>query len=99
MGAVSETAVGVRVKVRLTPRASRDEIAGLRDGGEGALAVRVTAPPAENRANRALCKLIARELGIAKGRVVVVAGGKSRDKVVEIEGFDASAVREWLARR
>lgn len=101
-----------RITVRLTPRASRDEVVGFREarGGGGkphggadalgaVLVVRVTAPPAENRANQALCKLLARELGVAKGRVAVVSGGKSRDKTVEIEGVDAATVRDRLARQ
>jgi uncharacterized protein (TIGR00251 family) len=78
----------------LTPRASREQITGIKDD---ALQVRVTAPPAENRANQALCKLLARELGVARSKVVVVAGGKSRDKVVEITGLDAATVKARLA--
>lgn len=93
MDPVTEVDGGARLKVRLTPRASRDEIAGVRDG---ALVVRVTAPPAENRANLALCKLLARRLGVAKGRVSVVGGGKSRDKVIEIAGVDAKDAQKRL---
>lgn len=63
---------------------------------DGALVVRVTAPPAENRANQVLCKLLARRLGVAKGRVAVVGGGKSRDKVVEVEGMGPGEAREKL---
>lgn len=93
MSAVSESKGRVRISVRLSPRASRDEIGEVRNGS---LVVRVTAPPAENRANQGLCKLLARRLGLAKGQVAVTGGAKSRDKVVEVEGLDAGEVRSKL---
>jgi uncharacterized protein (TIGR00251 family) len=83
-----------RLAVRVQPRARRDEIAGER---AGALLVRVTAPPVEGRANEALCKLVAKRLKIAPGRVSVVRGAASRDKVVEVEGMDADELRGALA--
>ena len=61
----------VRLSVRLTPRASRDAIAGFE--GE-TLRVRVTAPPVEGRANRALVRLLAKRLGLPRGAVRVVTG-------------------------
>ena len=48
--------------VRLQPRASRNELSGMRDG---VLIARVTAPPVDGRANAALCKLIAGQAGVA----------------------------------
>ena len=60
------------ISVRLQPRASRDEITGLRD--DGVLVVRVTAPPVDGRANDALCKLLAKRLDVAPSRVSVVRG-------------------------
>jgi uncharacterized protein (TIGR00251 family) len=83
-----------RIAVRLQPRASRDEIVGLRDG---TLVVRVSAPPVDGRANSALCKLIARRAGVAASRVSVVRGERSRDKLVEVEGVDAEALAAALA--
>jgi uncharacterized protein (TIGR00251 family) len=82
-----------RIAVRVQPRARRDEIAGERDG---ALLVRVTAPPVEGKANDALRKLLAKRLGIAPGRVSVVHGASGRKKVVEIEGLNDEAVRHRL---
>ena len=84
---------GARIKVRLQPRASRDEIVGLRDG---ILVVRVTAPPVDGRANAALCRLIARRAGVAASRVAVVRGERSRDKLVEVDGVGPDALAKAL---
>jgi uncharacterized protein len=79
-----------RLAVRVQPRARRNEIAGERGGS---LLVRVTAPPLEGKANAAVCRLLARRLGLAPGRVAVVRGASSRDKLIEIDGIDADEVR------
>lgn len=83
------------VAVRLQPRASRDEIVGLRDG---VLVVRVSAPPVDGRANKALCKLIARRAGVAPTRVAVVRGERARDKLVLVEGVAPAALAAALER-
>ena len=83
----------VRLSVRLTPRASREEIAGFE--GE-TLRVRVTAPPVEGRANRALVRLLAKRLGVPRGAVRVVTGQTSRSKVVAIAGLAATELRRRL---
>jgi uncharacterized protein (TIGR00251 family) len=83
-----------RIAVRLQPRASRDEIVGLRDG---ILVVRVMAPPVDGRANRALCKLVAQRAGVAPSRVSVVRGARSRDKLVAVEGVEPDALAAALA--
>lgn len=72
-----------RIEIRLIPRAPCDEIAGRR---AGRLLVRVTAPPVDGKANSALCRLLAERAGVARSKVRIVAGARSRDKVVEIEG-------------
>jgi uncharacterized protein YggU (UPF0235/DUF167 family) len=46
----------------------------------------------DGRANRALCRLIAKQVGVAPSRVTVVRGAKSRDKVVMVEGVTAEAM-------
>jgi uncharacterized protein (TIGR00251 family) len=91
-GVGSDAPVG-RIAIRVQPRAARDEIAGAR---EGALLVRVTAPPVDGRANEAACKLIAKRLGVAPSRVSVVRGAAARDKLVEVEGLQAEALRRAL---
>lgn len=82
-----------RIAVRLQPRASRDEIVGARDS---VLLVRVTAPPVDGRANRALCRLIADRVGVAPSCVTVIRGEHSRDKLVGIEGLDQAGAATAL---
>jgi uncharacterized protein YggU (UPF0235/DUF167 family) len=60
--------------------------------------VRVTAPPVDGKANAALCALVADRVGVAAGRVSVVRGASSRDKVVRVEGVAAEAARTALLR-
>jgi uncharacterized protein (TIGR00251 family) len=83
----------MELRVRVTARASRDELAGLRDG---VLHVRVSAPPVDGKANQAVCKLIARALGVGKTSVTVVRGERSRDKVVRIDGVEPETARSRL---
>lgn len=84
----------VTLRVRLTPRGGRDEVV-LRD--DGSLAVRVAAPPVDGRANDALCRVVAKALGVAPSRVTLVKGARSREKALRVEGLDAADVRERLA--
>jgi uncharacterized protein len=83
-----------RISVRLRPRGRGDELLGFE---EGVLRARVSAPPTDGRANRALCKLIAARVGVAPSRVAVVHGGKSRDKVVEVQSLGADELARRLA--
>ncbi|HTX15765.1 MAG TPA: DUF167 domain-containing protein [Candidatus Baltobacteraceae bacterium] len=80
---VQELAGAVTFAVRVIPRASCDAIEG---GHNGALKVRLTAPPVDDRANGALIRLIAQRLNVPKSAVRIVAGEKSRTKRVEIAG-------------
>ena len=75
-----------RVAVRLQPKASANAITGER---EGAIVVKVTAPPVDGRANAALIKLVAKRLGVAKSKMKIAHGETNRDKVLEIDGIDS----------
>ena len=81
------------LRVRLQARAGRDELVGERDG---AVVVRVSAPPVDGRANEALCSFIAECAGVPKSSVHVVAGARSRDKVVTVDGVDLPRLRSAL---
>jgi uncharacterized protein YggU (UPF0235/DUF167 family) len=83
----------IDLTIRLTPRAARETVDPRPDG---VLAVRVTAPPIDGRANDALCRLIARRAGVPPSRVSVVRGHRGRDKVVRIDGADPALVHARL---
>ena len=80
-----------RITVRVQPRASSNEVVGYK--ADGALRVRVTAPPAEGAANEAVIRLLADALGVPKSAVTVVRGGTARLKLVEIAGVDEVGIR------
>lgn len=73
----------MRVAVRLTPRARAERIDGV---AAGVLRVAVTAPAAENQANEALLRLLAKEWRLARRDLSLAHGGKSRNKVVHVAG-------------
>ncbi len=58
------------------------------------LVVRLTSPPVEGAANSALVKLLAKKLGIARGRLEIVTGKRSRSKIVQIDGITQDRLRE-----
>ena len=80
---VTQTPEGVVFTVHVQPRASRSEICGPKDGE---LKLRLTSPPVEDAANKQCVELIAKTLGVAKSRVSIKSGAKSRHKVVRVEG-------------
>jgi uncharacterized protein len=86
-------AEGVSFAVRVVPRASRDAIEGEY---QGALKVRLTAPPVEGRANEALRCLLAGRLNVPVSAVRIVAGEKSRTKRVFIEGASRDKITELM---
>ena len=60
------------------------------------LRISVAAAPVDGRANAALCKLIAKRAGVARGRVSIVQGERARDKVVRVEGMALGELRGLL---
>lgn len=95
---IQSTAGGVLVTVRVTPRAKRagiegtTEVAGPR-GPEAALAVRVTAPPAEGAANEAVLRTLAAAWRLPPSSLAIAAGGASRIKRVLVRGEPATLLR------
>ena len=83
-----QTADGVTLEVRLTPRGGRDAIEGVerRTDGRAVLKARVRAAPFEGQANAALCRLLAQELGLAPRQVEIAAGEGARIKRLRIGG-------------
>ena len=85
----------VTFTVRVQPRASRDEIAGVFNG---ALKVRLQAPALADRANVALCEYLARLLKTPKAAVRILSGERSRTKRLEIRGVTQQQVLALLAQ-
>ena len=72
----------MKLDVRVTPRAKRDEVLGPNPAG--ALRVKVTAPAEDGRANRAVVELLADHFNVAKSSVTIVKGERSRNKTLSI---------------
>jgi uncharacterized protein (TIGR00251 family) len=87
---VTQTA---RIEVQIKPRASRNSVEGWQ---EETLVIRISVPPVEGAANKALVKMLAGKAGIAKGRVRIVSGEKSRTKILEFEGITLEDLKERL---
>ncbi len=90
---ISEHDGMVRFMVRVQPRASRDGICGEIGG---ALKVRLTAPPVDDRANQALCRFMAAELNIPISAVKIAGGERSRTKRIEIRGVNRERILALL---
>ena len=82
MARIGPHPVTKRIKVRVQPRASSNEIVEYR---EGVLRVRLQAPPVDGAANEGLVSFLADELGVPRWQVRIVSGFGSRNKVVEVE--------------
>lgn len=82
---------GVRLAVRLTPRAARNGVDGVVLGGDGrsVMQIRLTAPPVEGAANAALVAFLSDALDLHKKDVVIRSGQKGRLKIVEMRGDSA----------
>lgn len=85
---------GAALAVRVTPRASRNEIVEVLS--DGTVKVHVTAPPVNGLANDALLKFLAQVLGVPVSRLEVVAGVTGRDKLISVIDMDAAAVHRKI---
>jgi len=92
-GFISTTPTGVRLELRVMPRAPRTKVDGIRDGR---LVVRVTAPPVDGAANEAVIAALAAALALPKREIRIVGGERSRNKTAEIAGLDAEQIRTRL---
>lgn len=85
----------VVLSLRVQPRASRTELAGILDGQE--LRVRVAAPPVDAAANDAVIEVMARACGVPKRQVAIALGGTGRQKTIALRGVSATDVRARLS--
>lgn len=92
---VREASGTVTFSVRVQPRASCNEILGE---WQGALRVRLAAPPVDDRANEALCRLLAERLKVPLSAVTLLRGARNRTKHIEVRGATAAQVCALAAR-
>ena len=84
---------GIVIEVRVVPRAAKSGVAGLRDG---AMLVRLNAPPVEGAANEELIEIVANALGVPRRAVTLVSGARSRQKRLQVQGVEVDKVRKLL---
>jgi hypothetical protein len=87
---------GSQMRVRVRPLAKRTEVVGI---AQDALVVRVAAAPQKGAANKALCRFLAKALGLRRSDVRIVSGERSRDKTIHVASLSESEVRNRLGIR
>ena len=94
-----QTPKGLFLHIRATPKAGRDEVAGLvaNAAGQKSLAVKVTKPADRGEANLAVIAVLAKVTGVAKSSFRLASGETSRDKVIEVMQ-NADTVRHFILR-
>jgi uncharacterized protein (TIGR00251 family) len=90
---LTESPNGVLFKVHVQPRASKNEICGIR-GDE--LKLRLTAAPVDDAANKLCIVFFADRLGVARSRISITSGTKSRHKTIRVDGIDADTLLNLL---
>jgi uncharacterized protein (TIGR00251 family) len=90
---IAETATGIELDVRVIPRAKKSSLGGVRDG---AVLIRLAAPPVENAANEALVSLLSDILHVPRRAIRIVSGERSRHKRVAVDGLAGDLARTHL---
>lgn len=81
------------INVKLIPRSSRNEIIGEENDG---IKIKLTAPPVDGKANKALVRFLADKLGVPKRDIEIVSGERSRKKSIRISGISTEKVKRRL---
>ncbi len=87
---------GAAIAVRVTPRASKNEIQEILD--DGTIKVRITSAPVDGQANETLLEYLAKLLEVRMSQLDIVAGQTGRDKLISVIGLDADTVQERLLK-
>jgi uncharacterized protein (TIGR00251 family) len=85
---------GSALAVRITPRATRNEIVEVLD--DGTIKVRIAAPPADNEANEALIEYFSEILGVPRSKLDIVAGAVGRDKLISVVDMDVETAHQRI---
>lgn len=91
---IKDTEKGAVLEIRLLPRSSRCEVAGVQDG---ALKIKITAPPVEGRANEECIRFISDLLRIRKSAISIIAGEKSKNKTILVTGMTAGEIEKIIS--
>jgi uncharacterized protein (TIGR00251 family) len=84
---------GTQIDILVQPRASKSEITGVHDG---ALRIRIAAPPIEGAANHAIIELLSKRLGVRKAELRIVSGATGRRKRLLVQGCQPADVEAKL---
>jgi uncharacterized protein len=85
---------GAAIAVRVTPRATRNQIIGALQ--DGTIKIHIAAVPNEGQANEPLIEFLSSILGVPKERIEVVAGDKGRDKLVSVLDMDSETLHQKI---
>lgn len=84
------------LRIRVQPRAPTDRIEGFME--DGALKMRVAAPPEKGKANRSIIRLVAKCLGVKTSQVEIISGHTSGRKMIRIVGLDGDEVKRAMKK-
>ena len=84
------------IKIKLIPRASRNEIVGIMD--DGTIKIKITAPPVEGQANQAVIKYLAEMLKISTVNIEIISGKTSHNKLISIIGIKQEIVNKLFQK-
>lgn len=93
---IKETSNGVIFHIRVLPRSSRCELAGVQDD---ALKLKITAPPIEGQANEECIRFLAEKLGVSKAQVQITGGHKSKKKTIAVVGLTGKDIEAIIPNR
>lgn len=80
---ITKTSDGIKFSVRVVPKSSRNNISAL---DENSFKLKITAPPVDGKANEACENFVSDILSVAKSKVKIVSGQKSKSKIIEVKG-------------
>jgi uncharacterized protein (TIGR00251 family) len=84
----------IRLSVKVTPNANRNEIGGFRDG---VLQLKIAAPPVKGKANRELISFLSDVLGVSMSSLSIVKGQTSRNKIIAVDGLSQEDIINRLS--
>lgn len=90
---VTESNGNIVFNVRVIPRASKSEFAGVLDG---ALKLRIASPPVDGAANGELVRFLAKKFGVSRSDITIIGGERSKNKRIKIENLSQSRFDETI---